>query len=417
MALVGVGCTLEPLEVTAPPACYQDSGEGAEVLCERLPGLCERPSADGPALAEAVTVVPDSAAMPEGVVSQTAHNNLDVIWHRGRLFFAFRTAPLHFASRDVVLYVVSTTDLQSWTLETSITMGKDLREPRFLSLGDRLVLYFARLGEITFTFEPEAMMLSERLGGCQWTAPEELWPAGADAAFIPWRARAVDGRGQLIGYTGGENIYDFDSAGIEVHWLSSDDGRQFQPVVSGRSAVLVGGSSETDWAMLADGSLVAVSRNEAGDDFGWGSKICTAQAGALGDWSCLADPKKYDSPLVFRHGAGVYLIGRRQVINDGLYDLGMDELTPSEQTLEYQTQYWGSPKRCSLWQVDPQTRSVSHLLDLPSNGDTCFASLVPLGSDQYLVFNYTSPLDDPELSWRDGQFGPTSIYRTTLTMP
>ena len=57
------------------------------------------------------------------------------------------------------------------------------------------------------------------------------------------------------------------------------------------------------------------------------------------------------------------------------------------------------------------------MLDIPSNGDTCFASVIPLNDDQYLLYNYTSPLDDLDLAWRDGQFGKTFIYRLTLTMP
>jgi hypothetical protein len=168
---------------------------------------------------------------------------------------------------------------------------------------------------------------------------------------------------------------------------------------------------------MDDGSLVAVSRNEAGDAEGFGSKVCRAEADALGDWNCAHDPKKYDSPLVFRHGADAYLIGRRQVAGDGAYDLGLDELSHADQTLEYQAAYWNTPKRCAVWKFDPDGLALEHVLDLPSNGDTCFASQITLPNGQHLVYNYTSPLDDPELPWNDGQFGPTSIYATTLTLP
>jgi hypothetical protein len=395
--------------------CPGDSRLASASLCDSLAELCALPSDALPALGEAVTVVPDAEAMPPEVVSQVAHNNLDVVWHAGRLYFAFRTGPFHFAHPSIALYVVSTTDQKSWRFEAAFSLGKDLREPRFLPVGDRLFLYFARLREVTFTFTPEAMMLSER-SDCGWTQPEEVSPV-ATPGFIPWRGRVIDGTSYLIGYAGGENIYELGEGAIEVHWLKTADGRTFEPVVPGKSAVLVGGGSETDFAFLGDGSVIAVSRNEAGDADGFGSKICRAPAGALGDWSCVADPKKYDSPLVFSRGDQVYLIGRRQLANDGKFDLGMDGLTPAEQGLEYQTAYWGTPKRCALWKVDPVALSVSHLLDLPSNGDTCFASEVPLSDDQRLIYNYSSPLDDPDLSWRDGQFGPTHIYRTLLTLP
>ena len=410
-ALALLGCAGEE---TTPAPCYMKEPRAVDI-CEALPEACTAPAGAAPSMSDAVTIVP-SDAMPDGVVSQTSHNNLDVVWHGGRLFFAFRTAPSHFASSEVVLYVVSTTDLQSWTLEARFALQKDLREPRFLTLGDRLLLYFARLGEVTFTFDPEAMMLSEQQDGCVWSAPEEIAPTG-EPGFIPWRAREIDGRGYLMGYVGGENIYEIGGEGTAVHWLQTSDGRSFEPVIANQSAVLTGGTSETDWAFLDDGGLVAVSRNEAGDAEGWGSKICRAAPASLGNWECVADPKKYDSPLVFRDGADVYLIGRRQLANDGNYDLGMRELSPEDQALTYQAEYWGTSKRCALWKIDPTALRVDWVLDLPSNGDTCFASNVPLSPKRQLVFNYTSPLADPDLAWNEGQFGPTYIYRLTLGLP
>lgn len=410
------GCAVDETTNPLDAFCYPKPAVAGVDLCAALPDACAAITAGAPGVSDAITVVPDPAAMPDGVVSQVSHNNLDIVWHAGRLFFAFRTAPTHFADESVVMYVVSTEDQKTWRLETRIALGKDLREPRFLTLGDRLVLYFARLGEVTFTFKPEAMMMTEQLGGCSWSEPIEIDPVG-EAGFIPWRAREIDGVGYLVGYAGGENIYEIGNGGIRVHWAKTTDGQTFEPVAPGKSAVLEGGVSETDWAFLDDGGIVAVGRNEAGDEDGFGSKICRAPAGSLGDWTCAPDPRKYDSPLVFRHGADVYLIARRQVANDGDYDLGDDTLPLEDRAVAYQKAYWGTPKRCSLWRVDPEMLSVEHLLDLPSNGDTCFASAVALGASRYLVYNYTSPLDDPELAWRDGQFGPTSIYRLTLALP
>jgi hypothetical protein len=400
-------------EETAPP-CYEPAPEVP--ACPALGASCARLDDDGPALGEPSVVVP-SGAMPPEVISQGAHNNLDIVWHQGRLFFAFRTAPNHFAAEETVLYVVSTTDEKTWTFETSFALGTDLREPRFLVVGDRLFLYFAVLGSNLLAFEPQGTRVSEQLGGCQWTAPEAIEPVPAPD-FIPWRGRVVDGEAQLIGYTGGAQIYDVTGqAALDVHWLRTSDGRSFEPVVGNDGVVLHGGSSETDLALLDDGGLVAVSRNEAGDDLGFGSKICTAEPGALGDWGCTADPKKYDSPLVFRHEDDVWLIGRRNLTADGHYDLGHDDDPPETQALDYQLAYWNAPKRCSLWSVDPATRAVAHALDLPSRGDTCFASAVDLGDDHWLVYNYSSPIEGEDLNWNDGQFGLTHVYRTVLRLP
>lgn len=394
-------------------ACGQDERAVADVpICERLLDACAAAPAEGAAFSPPVTVAP-SDALPPQVVSQISHNNLDVVWFGGRLYFAFRTAPHHFASEHVVMYVVSTEDQKSWRFEKKIALGTDVREPRFLAVGGRLLLYFAVLGKNFLAFEPQGARVIERVGEAEWSDPEPIF----EESFIPWRARNLGGTGYLIGYTGGENIYQGTEPTVDVHFLSTRDGRHFAPAVSGQPVVLKGGVSETDFAFLEDGSLVAVGRNELGDEDGWGSKICRADAGDLGHWTCKPDPKKYDSPLVFRSGDGVWLIARRQLANDGNYDLHQSELPKETQTTNYEAAYWKTPKRCSLWKVDPIGLGVSFVLDLPSNGDTCFPSAVPLENQSFLVYNYTSPLDGEERSWLGGQQGPTLIYQLSLTVP
>ena len=276
-----------------------------------------------------------------------------------------------------------------------------------------LILYFAVLGTNALAFEPQGAKYTVCGKPGHWSVPKDIFEPG----FIPWRARNIDGTGYLIGYTGGENIYENDQERIDVYWLKTEDGEHFEPVVKDQPIVLHSGGSETDFAFLDDGSVVAVSRNEAGDELGWGSRICRAEAGAWGDWKCAADPKKYDSPLLFQSGSDVYLIGRRQLANDGNYDLFHRSDPIPDQSAEYEATYWKTPKRCSLWKVDPVALTVSFVLDLPGRGDTCFASALPLEDRSFLVYNYTSPLDGPDRSWLDGQQNPTLIYRTTLKLP
>ena len=372
----------------------------------------EADGGEAPSFTVPANVVP-SAEMPPEVVSQVAHNNLDITEHDGRLFFAFRTAPSHFASPEVHLYVVSTTDHRVWRFEGDFHVGRDIREPRLLSLNGRLRLYMALLGTDRLDFEPGGTVRVDYEGPGRWSDPTPAFPDD----FIPWRIRVVDGRAYVLGYTGGAEIYDTDAEPLEVHWLQSEDGETWAPVVRGQPVVLRGGGSETDLAFLEDGGVVAVTRNEAGDEGGFGSRICHAEASALGTWRCANDPRKYDSPLVFRHGDQVWLVGRRTLGEDGRYDLGREDLPPAQQWALYQSTYWNSPKRCALWRVDPGTLAVTHALDLPSAGDTCFASVVPLGRGQYLLYNYSSPFEDPDRTWIQGQNAPTFIYRTTLTLP
>lgn len=387
-------------------------------LCDDLDAcICPTPpcAVDAPTLGPALTVVP-SAAMPGRVRSQAAHNNLDIVRHDGRLFFAFRTAPSHFASPDVRLYIVSTADHRTWRFEGEIHEGRDLREPRFLSIGGRLFLFYARLGTDRLDFEPGGAVMVAYTGPGDWSEPLEAFSDG----FIPWRIQHRGGEAWLIGYTGGEDIYSTRESELAVSLWRSRDGIAWLPAVGDDGVVLRGGVSETGFAFTADGGLVAVGRNEAGDvvdgEIRFGARICRAEPGALGDWTCADDPRKFDSPLVFRHGDAIWLVGRRHVTEDGHYDLG-GEGTLASRRLRNLVAYWVEPKRCALWRVEPETLTVHHALDLPSAGDTCFASAVPLDRDQYLLYDYTSPVDMPDIGWMDGQNGETSIHRMTLALP
>ena len=47
------------------------------------------------------------------------------------------------------------------------------------------------------------------------------------SGFIPWRTRLMDGGPTMIGYTGGDDIYDQSGEALphlHVKWLQSDDG-------------------------------------------------------------------------------------------------------------------------------------------------------------------------------------------------
>jgi hypothetical protein len=396
-------------------------------LCEASVGLCDAAMGTGPGFTAPVTVAP-SPTLPPEVVSQQAHNNLDVAWHDpdgsgpepGRVFFAFRTAPDHFASSETAMYVVSTADLATWRFEGSFSVGRDMREPQLVSVGGKLLFYWVNLGTDPLKFEPQGTRVVEWLGPSQFGEPRDVFNAG----FLVWRIKPFDQPGHpagwvhAFGYEGGENIYDLSGDPIRVHWLKSNNGLDWEPVVADQPIVLSGGASETDGVFLPNGAVIAVARNEAGDETGFGSKICRAEAGTLGTWRCNYDRRKYDSPLVFRHDDAVWLVGRRHLGGNGDYDLQEEDLSLQERWISNQLAYWQTPKRCSLWRIDPVALTVTHVLDLPSAGDTCFAETIDLTPSRSLLFNYTSPFDDLETedpSWLEGQRAPTLIYRTVLS--
>ena len=350
--------------------------------------------------------------LPAESPAQTSNNNLDVIRHDGRVYLAWRTAPNHFASPDARVHVLSSADEQTWEWETSFARDNDLREPRFLSWNGNLWLYMAELGTNRLAFEPKGMLVSALASDSgEWSELTRVGPEG----FIPWRTGELAGRPYMIGYTGGENIYLFNLEPLDIHLLTTSDGVTFTGWDTDQPVVERGGGSESAFAIDGDDRLWAVVRNESGDDSGWGSKLCYTPPGEYSDWTCVTDPRKFDSPLVFSYEGEIYLIGRRHLTPDGHYDLGYRDQTPTEQVIRYQAAYSQSPKRCALWRIDRTERRVRFMLDLPSNGDTCFASMLPLPTPgEFAIYDYSSDPSGPLLNWNAGQEGPTNIYRHVL---
>ncbi|HVY31731.1 MAG TPA: hypothetical protein VHB79_34585 [Polyangiaceae bacterium] len=341
---------------------------------------------------------------------QTANNNLDVVRHQGRVYLAWRSAPSHFASADVVMNVASSEDEKTWRYETSFKLGRDLREPRFLSLGDKLLLYVARLGDNPFDFEPQGLSVSERSPDGAWSKLEPTGPKGA----IAWRVKPYQGEGLMVLYRGGENLYSFNGEPMTVELWRSADGRAWRPFSEHGAEVLSGGGSETDFVIDgASKTLFAVVRNEAGDASGAGSKLCRGNGETLGDWTCKTDVRKYDSPLIFEHDGEIYVVGRRNLSGDGRYAIATH--SGSLGTIQNELAYITTAKRCSLWRWNQRDDHLAFVLDLPSRGDTCFPSQLDTSDPTHVViYDYSSDINGPELPWSAGQRRETYVYRHEL---
>lgn len=343
-------------------------------------------------------VVP-SEALPSQVVCQASNNNLDIIFHDGRLFLAWRSAPSHFASPLTEMWVVSSPDGgSSWDFEAHVALGTDVREPRLLSLSGELQLMFFEAGSDPLRFEPRALRRMFRSSAFRWTEAEVWSLSGEERPVVPWDVKVRGGTAWLTGYAGPH--YGGPGSALDVLFFRSQDGRDWQPVVEG-GAVYRGGVSEVAFEFGADDVLWGVGRNEDGDDSGFGSQIFWSGAGLPGQWNHLSqsDPERYDSPELFRHGADVYLAARR--------DVG-GPFGPDGDLAAYSLR----PKRSSLYRLDARQRRIEHLQDIPGAGDTAFCAVRRTGRDRFLLANYTSPLDAPDVSWLEGQTSPrgTAIY-------
>ena len=65
--------------------------------------------------------------------------------------------------------------------------------------------------------------------------------------------------------------------------------------------------------------------------------------------------------------------------------------------------YIVTAKRCSLWRYDRLENRLAFVLDLPSRGDTCFASMIPGDRPgEVIIYDYSSDIDGPYLPWAAG---------------
>ena len=356
-------------------------------------------------------LVPSPGLPADALRARAANNNLDVELYDGRRFLAWRTADDHWASAAAQLHVVSSEDEGvSWQFEHTFALGADLREPRFIAVGGRLFLYYFEGGTNFAAFEPRRIWRTERLGEGEWSTPE----VHSERGEVLWDVKVRDGVAWMGSYVG--NHYQSGASDIDVFLKRSDDGVSWTDLDPARPALYTGGVSEIAFEWDEAGGLWIITRNEDGDDSGFGSQLCYAPPEAQAAWECPArcDPERYDSPKMIRHGRDLYVIARRDV--GGPYDSG--STAPFEEARrQYQLDYWGRPKRTTIYRVDREARRLVALVDLPSTGDTAYPAVRRLDAHRFWVANYTSPLADPDRSWIEGQSSPegTQIYAVTLT--
>jgi hypothetical protein len=156
-----------------------------------------------------------------------------------------------------------------------------------------------------------------------------------------------------------------------------------------------------------------VVKNEAGDESGVGSALCAAKASDWARWDCVNVPKKYDSPTLFTYDGELYLIARRHAESDGRYDRGPGFSLLRRASNEARD--LAAPKRCSVWHFARSHQRVDFVLDLPSKGNTCAASVVPgRVPGEFVVYDHSSALEGPDLPLREALARSTYVYRHLL---
>lgn len=323
---------------------------------------------------------------------------------------AFRTGPYHFASKKTGLYVISTQDFKTWKKEFELFNGRDAREPYLIAINDTLHFYFFTAGTKLTSFKPDRIK-HYILNGNQWIQKDDILEAGE----VQWEMKKRSDKIYLTTYIG-EHYQLKGESDVRLNFKHTINGYKFYPADTS-SVVYRGGVSECAFEFDKDGNLWAVTRNEDGDKNGFGSQLAFANKNDLQNWtfSNNIDPNCYMSPKMFRHNNELYLIGRKQ-LGKKPFGKAKKNLSMQKQRLKNWIGFSLTPKTTALYRVNKQLMKIEWITDLPGNGDTAFPSIQRLNQHQFLLANYSSPLDRrKKRSWLSGQFGRTGIYLCVLS--
>jgi hypothetical protein len=263
--------------------------------------------------------------------------------------------------------------------------GKDIRDPKFALIGDRLFLY-ALPNEGVFA-TPEQTVVATSEDGASWSDFQPVGPPG----WLFWRPKSADGSTWYV------PAYWFEHGKSIL--LRSPDGFKWEQV----STINDGeGNDETAIEFLPDGRLLATARLEVTPDTLSGnqdaSTLLAVSAPPFERWSYhKSRVTRLDGPVLFSHSGRVFAVARHQ---DGkrvpLMRLGG---------------VW-SRKRTALYEVTE--RALTHLSDLPSAGDTSYAGVVLRDGFAYIDY-YTSAIER-DYPWFLGMFLPTDIRMARISL-
>jgi len=301
--------------------------------------------------------------------------------------------PLKLTSREFNL-----TDFKNWQYEHEITMGTDMREPRFLVHRDTLFFYFFEAGKNMLKFEPKRIWSCWSVGQQQWSPKYDLQLDG----YVPWRLKTRNDTIYMSSYYGVGTYKNKDQADLRL--FVSTDAKHFVPI-SEQPQITTKNATEAAFEFDAQGHLWGVVRLE-----GSGSYVVFAHKDSLQHWSYWFSTYKYDSPLLFEHAGEMYLVSRRNVKGPAT----KTELPTPAQKRNNLIRYSFAKKKTAIFWLDKKNHKLVHIKDFASTGDTAFPGIAKMDENRYYLLNYSSNIHKREKNWITGQLGKTYIYATVL---
>lgn len=287
--------------------------------------------------------------------------------------------------------------------------GRDIRDPKLVSMGDRLFLYaVSRLPGFSYRdlFGEAWPVRAESLdGGRTWTEPVKTYTdryAGGEETFWAfWRFT-------LREYTDPSNkpartLYatGYNDGDIAVGLFASRDG-----IVWEKKAIIFSSyddvPSEAELAFFGPNNERAVSLirlDNQGVLSDGQTAICTSQE-PFEMWECgRRIEQRFDGPswIVWRQGdrARNFVFARKHLP------------CTFKRTAAYEVRGDLSAPGAEL--------QVCEIAELKSSGDTAYTATAPLGGSRYLLSWYSSEITE-ELAWLDGQFSPSDIWLADIDL-
>ena len=311
------------------------------------------------------------------IVDSGGHNGFpDLIYWQGYSYVAFRAAKTH-VDRKSSIKILRSADAEKWSPVAEMGLdAEDIRDPKFAVIHEQLFLYALKNKDITIM--PYTTIFSSSKDGLHWRAWQDVSPQN----WVFWRPKTNDDK---IWYVAAD-----DRKAKRSALFSSTDGMHWDKVSTIYSKEF---NAEIELTLLGHGKMLSTIRVEGmrGDP----RTLIGSSTLPYASWTMVA------SHVTRLDGASSF------VYHDKIFSAGRYELKPIFKTGNLLNQ-----KRTSLFLVTPS--KLVWLSDLPSSGDTGYASAIVMEDKAYIAY-YTS---DPTIDypWIIGQFQPTQIWLAQIDL-
>ncbi len=341
---------------------------------------------------------PNSAQVDESIVIESwvavtgEHNsNTDMIyWGKtGMIYMIHDRRPFHLGSTKARLILWNSTDAHAWNYVRSFSVeGNDIRDPKFVVIGDRLFMYALINSGVIAT--PYQTIFTYTEDGVNWQPFQNISHEG----WLFWRPKTND---NLTWY-------------VPAYWYEHGKSALFNTTDGGNwthmADIWVGeGNDETAIEFLPDGRMICTARLEGKADNILGnanaSTLIATSSYPYTDWTSYVKSRvtRLDGPVLFTYDNKTFAVARYQVGPRSFF-----------------TELGGifSRKRTSIYFVNEST-GLTHLTDLPSGGDTSYAGIVINGTEAFISY-YTSDITK-DYPWLLGMVSDSDIrmVRVNLT--